>query len=120
LKSTDKKIRDLIPKKYKNIIDFQIEGGQRRPPMKQTEKVKSLWQTIKAIAEKLDIDLHEEQRWSSADICFVENDKYIIDGLGPVGGKPPKDREYIIHHSLLERGALLAIILRELSRGVLE
>jgi D-alanine-D-alanine ligase len=120
LKSIDKKIRDFIPKKRKNIIDFQIEGGQRRPPMKKTEKVKSLWQTIKAIAERLDIDLREEQRWSSADICFVENDKYIIDGLGPVGGKPPKDREYIIHHSLLERGALLAMTLRELSRGVLE
>ena len=118
LKSTDKKIRDFIPKRCKNIIDFQLEGGQRRPPMKQTEKVKNLWRTIKAIAEKLDINLHEEQRWSSADICFVEDDKYIIDGLGPVGGKPSKDREYIIHNSLLERGTLLAMTLRELSRGV--
>ena len=118
LKSTDKKIRDFIPKRYKNIIDFQLEGGQRRPPMKRTEKVKNLWQTIKATAEKLDINLQEEQQWSSADICFVEDDKYIIDGLGPVGGKPPKEQEYLIRHSLLERGALLAMTLRELSRGV--
>ena len=111
----DRRIKKVIPKKYLKILDFQFEGGIRRPPMERTEKVDALWTVIKKIAEELDIRLLEEHRWSSADICFVDGNIPVIDGLGPVGDKSLNRTEYILRHSLLERAALLAMTIRELS-----
>jgi hypothetical protein len=70
---------------------------------------------MKKIAEQLDIRLLEEHRWSSADICFVDKNIPVIDGLGPVGDKSSNKTGYILRHSLLERAALLAMALQELS-----
>jgi len=67
------------------------------------------------IAYSLDINLREEHRWSSADICFLEPYQYAIDGMGPIGVKPSDQSEYILRHSLMERAALLAMILAQLS-----
>ncbi len=115
VKSIDKKIKKIIPKKYLKVLDFQFEGGIRRPPMERTEQVDKLWNILKIKADKLDIRLMEEHRWSSADICFVDKDIPVIDGLGPVGARAFNKAEYILRHSLLERAALLAMTLRKLS-----
>ncbi len=112
----DRKIKQLVPKKYKNLLHFQLEGGLRRVPMLKTEKVEELFSVIKSLSEKLDIRSREEHRWSSADICFVNNEKHVIDGMGPAGAKPTRASEYILRHSLLERSALLAMTLYELGK----
>ena len=102
-------------KKYKKEINIQLKGGVRRPSMSRTDQVEVLWNKIKVIASRLDINLKEEHRWSSADICFADESKYLIDGLGPVGAKLQKKSEFKLRHSLLERSALLAVILSELN-----
>lgn len=114
VESIDKKIKKIVPKKYLKILDFQSEGGIRRPPMKRTEGVDKLWETIKKISGKMDIRLLDEHRWSSADICFVDKNIPVIDGLGPEGATSLNKTEYILRHSLLERSALLAMTIREL------
>jgi len=114
MKLIDTKVKKVIPKKYKNLIHIQIEGGERRPSMIRSEKVEFLWQIMKTIANKLDINLREEHRWSSADICFVDQSKYTIDGMGPIGSKPSNKSEYIFRHSLIERTLLLAMTLYDL------
>jgi D-alanine-D-alanine ligase len=116
VKSIDSRIKKLLSKKILKLVDFQYEGGIRRPPMERTENVENMWSTLKKIAEKLDIRLLEEHRWSSADICFVDRVIPVIDGMGPVGGKSMNKTEYILRHSLLERAALLAMAIRELSK----
>jgi D-alanine-D-alanine ligase len=110
----DSKIRKLVPKKVKSNIFYQFDGGVRRPSMIRTDQVGAIWKNIKQVAESLDINLREEHRWSSADICFISKDKYMIDGLGPVGMKPSSGTEFILRHSILERATLLAILLTEL------
>ena len=47
----------------------------------------------------------------SADICLIDENNFMIDGLGPVGIKPPNGSEFILRHSILERAALLAMSL---------
>jgi D-alanine-D-alanine ligase len=111
----DSKIRKLLPKKAKSNIVYQFDGGVRRPSMIRTDKVDALWNSIKKVAQKLDINLREEHRWSSADICHIDENKFMIDGLGPVGIKPTNGSEFILKHSILERAALLAITLTELN-----
>lgn len=114
MKLIDTKIKKFIPKKYKNLIHIQIEGGERRPSMIRSQKVEFLWKIIRDIANKLDINLREEHRWSSADICLVDQSKYTIDGMGPIGSKPSNKSEYILRHSLLERTTLLTMTLYNL------
>ena len=117
LKPTGRKIKDSVPKKDLDIVDFQLEEDQYRPPMKRTDRVDHIWKRIEPIANSLDLRLREERRWSSADICFVQGEKFVLDGFGPMGDRSPKQKEYILRHSLLERGALLAMTLIEFSRG---
>jgi D-alanine-D-alanine ligase len=117
MKLADEKLKKLVMrKKYRNILQFQLEGGVRRPSMLKTEGVDEIWQIIRNIAEKLDIRLREEHRWSSADISFIGDTKHKIDGLGPIGIKPPDKSEYILRHSLIERAALLAMTIIELNK----
>ncbi len=113
----DAKIRKLLPKKNKkDLLHFQMEGAQRRPAMVHNAKNEVLWQFVKNIAKRLDIQLRQEHRWSSADICFVGNNEnnYSIDGMGPIGSKPSKKSEFILRHSLLERATLLTMLIYEL------
>ena len=114
MQQIDEKIKQTISRKDHGMLRFQIEGGIRRPSMKNTEQVKSLYHIIKKIGQKLDIRVLEEHRWSSADICFADDDKPMVDGMGPLGNKVKGRDEYILRHSLLERSALLALTLHEI------
>jgi D-alanine-D-alanine ligase len=111
MKIIDTKIRSRLPKKIKSNINYQFDGGIRRPPMIRTDKVDALWTKIEKVGQSLDINLREEHRWSSADICLIDENNFMIDGLGPVGIKPPNGSEFILRHSILERAALLAMSL---------
>jgi D-alanine-D-alanine ligase len=112
----DSKIRKLIPvRKFKDSIHFQIEGGLRRPPLIETSKITEFRDNIQSIAKILDIRVTSEHRWSSSDICFVQGDKYVLDGFGPIGQKEQDRSEYILRHSILERAALLAMAILDVS-----
>lgn len=114
MQQIDERIKQTISKKDHDMLRFQIEGGIRRPSMKNTEQIKNFYQIIKKIGQKLDIRILEEHRWSSADICFADDDKPMVDGIGPLGNKVKGRDEYILRHSLLERSALLALTLLEI------
>jgi D-alanine-D-alanine ligase len=115
----DGQIRKLAQRRRSSQWSIRLEGGQRRPPMVRTDQVERLWQVIKSVATDLDIRMREEHRWSSADICFADQRVALVDGFGPVGAKPPKQSEYILRHSLLERSTLLAMTLIRLHEGAL-
>jgi hypothetical protein len=115
----DGQIRKLAQRRRSSQWSIRLEGGQRRPPMVRTDQVERLWQVIESIATDLDIRLREEHRWSSSDICFADNRVAMADGFGPVGATPPKQSEYILRHSLLERSTLLAMTLVRLHEGAL-
>ncbi len=112
----DKKIINVIKKDQSGTFRVQIEGGLRRPPFIKTKRRERFWKRVKAIADNIDIRLLEEHRWSSSDICFIQDDKPVIDGMGPVGAEYREHSEFIFRHSLLERATLLALILCDLSK----
>ncbi len=113
----DQKIRQVV-KKMNNSrkYSFQIEGGIRRSPMSSNEGTKKLYQRVKDIGNRLDLRVLEEHRWSSSDICSVNQEIARIDGLGPIGAVPHEHEEYVLRHSLLDRAALLALLLYDLRR----
>jgi D-alanine-D-alanine ligase len=116
--AVDQKIYKAIPsRKYASDIHFQVDGGLNRIPFVETEKVLEFWDIVKNISNNLDIRTTKEHRWSTSDICFVEGDKFILDGFGPIGQKEQERSEYILRHSLQERALLLAMTLKEISKA---
>ncbi len=114
----NQKIHKAIPsRKYASSIHFQVDGGLNRNPFVETEKVLEFWDVVRSISKSLDIRTTKEHRWSTSDICFVEGDKFILDGFGPIGQKEQERSEYILRHSLLERALLLAMTLKEISKA---
>jgi D-alanine-D-alanine ligase len=111
----DRNIKLIANEVRKKKLQILVEGGVRRPPMLRNENVEKLWNMVKKIADNLDIRLLEEHRWSSSDICFVNN-KSVIDGIGPVGSDTVRHDEFIYRHSLLDRAALLAKVIYNLSK----
>jgi D-alanine-D-alanine ligase len=112
----DQKIRMIVKKANSKKNRFQIEGSVRRLPMICNQETKQLYQQVKAIGTSMDIRVLEEHRWSSSDICSVNQNRARIDGLGPVGDAPHEHGEYILRHSLLDRAAILALLLNNLRR----
>jgi len=110
----DQKMRQLVKKTKCGKSRFQISGNIRRPPMVRIPEVEELYAWIRNTAKNLDIRIVEEHRWSSSDICFVNQGKHMIDGLGPIGDAPHDDEEYILRHSILDRSVLLASLLNDL------
>jgi len=109
----NKKIRNIVRKFHSGNFRVQIEGGVRRPPLLQTGIREKFWKQVKALADTTDIRLLEEHRWSSSDVCFIQEDKPILDGISAVGAEHREHSEFIYRHSLLERATLLALILCE-------
>lgn len=107
------KIQNIALKNNDPHIKIQLSGGIRRNPTIPNEKSCRLFQTAQQMAQKLDLSLESEYRWSSADICHVYTETGILDGLGPIGGDCRSAQEYILRSSLIERAALLAMIINE-------
>jgi D-alanine-D-alanine ligase len=112
----DQKIRQLVKKYAKKKTRIQVEGGVRRLPMEKSPTVDSLYQRVRKIGSILDVRILEEHRWSSSDICFVDDGIARIDGLGPIGGHSSSYDEFILRHSLLDRAALLALLVQDLGK----
>ena len=110
----DRKIQNLVKKMNTRKNRFQIEGGICRLPMIRNQETENLYQRVRVISNRLDIRTIEEHRWNSSDICTVRQDRARIDGLGPIGDAPHDYEEYILRHSLLDRAALLALLLNDL------
>ena len=117
-KEYDQKIKKMIPKvKYKKMIDFNIEGGQKRQALEVTEETIATMEKLKEIAERFDIKINGEHRWSSADTANVDNYRCsVIDGFGPSGKKEHGGSEYILKHNLLEKSLLLSTALINFSK----
>lgn len=109
----DEKIRTLARKNNNPYIKIQLSGGINRLPTVNNEESSRLLEVARHMAQKLDLGIQEEYRWSSSDICHVPEGIGILDGLGPVGGDCRSPHEYILRNSLIDRAALLALIINE-------
>jgi D-alanine-D-alanine ligase len=112
----DNKIHSLVKKVKSDRIQVQISGETRRNPMVKNDEIIRIFKKVKDIADKIDIRILEEHRWSSANICFVDYNKAKIDGLGPIGDVSKENEEYILQHSLMDRATLIALLLIKLHK----
>jgi glutamate carboxypeptidase len=92
-------------------VKIHIEGGMGRPPMERTPRNQKLWQLAKARALLLGLELEEATAGGGSDGNTTSAYTATLDGLGTTGDGAHAPHEFIFVEQLVERTALLALLL---------
>ncbi len=113
----EERIREIARKRSAKGIRLQVAGRIRRPAMRRSEASEAFFQDVAAIAQRLNQPIRWVHRWHSSDICFVADSVPAIDGMGPVGGQERTQGEHIVRSSLVDRAALLAMVIHHCAKN---
>jgi glutamate carboxypeptidase len=105
----DAAIRGLEP--VHPDVRIVVDGGIERPPMDATPRNQALWRQAVAAGEALGLSLRQIHVGGASDGNFTSLYTATLDGLGPTGDGAHAHHEYVERRSLVERTALLALLL---------
>ncbi len=104
-----KEILNLKP--INEDIELLVEGYFGRPPMEKTNRNQRLWKMAKNLGELIDLELEESTAGGGSDGNTTSLFTATLDGLGTVGDGAHAKHEFIYTNKLIERTALLTILL---------
>ena len=104
-------IRSLEPETPGAVL--RVEGHVDIPPLERTPRNRLLWRRAQAVARELGLELEECLAGGGSDGNVASLFAPTLDGLGPVGAGAHAVHEFIELDSMVERGALLALLLLE-------
>ncbi len=104
-----RRIRNLEPSTPG--VTLHIDGHFGRPPMERTPRNRMLWHLAQEAAERLGLVLDEGRAGGASDGNETSPFTATLDGLGPVGDGAHAAHEFVFIDRLLERTALLALLL---------
>lgn len=90
---------------------IQVRGGVERPPLEKTPRNRALWRQAQRLGTYLDLNLQETESGGGSDGNLTSPYTATLDGLGGVGGGAHARHEFIYLDKLIERTALLALLL---------
>jgi len=94
-------------------VTLRVEGGMGRPPMERTPRNRRLWQTARGLGKELGLDLEEGVAGGCSDGNTTSLFTATLDGLGAVGDGAHSRHEFIYTDRMVERCALLALLMME-------
>ncbi len=94
-------------------VTLRVEGGIGRPPMEHTPRNQALWETAERLGEKIGAELEEGMAGGASDGNITSRFVATLDGLGAVGGGAHARHEFVYVDKMIERAALLALLLME-------
>jgi len=94
-------------------VKLRIEGGIGRPPMERTPGNRRLWETARRLGAEMGLNLEEGLAGGGSDGNTTSLFTATLDGLGAVGDGAHARHEFIFTHRMVERCALLALLLME-------
>ncbi len=94
-------------------VELKIQGDLGRPPMEPTARNRALFETAKSRGRELGIELTGETAGGSSDGNTTSRLTATLDGLGAVGDGAHARHEHIYVSRMIERTALLVLLLRE-------
>lgn len=106
-----KKIHKLKPM-LKNV-ELKIEGGIGRQPMEKTPRNQQLWKLAKTNSKLIGITLEQATSGGGSDGNTTSLYTATLDGLGTTGDGAHARHEFIFIDKLIERTALLTLLLLE-------
>ncbi len=115
----DAKIKKLMTKNEEGLAKLYVEiaKGQTRSPVEESKYDAKFYEMVANEAKKLEIKIKRHQQIVSSDISNVPSDIPSIDGFGPMGHNYRTPQEYILHDSIMDRTALLALVIYQCSKS---
>ncbi|MEW7289975.1 M20 family metallopeptidase [Aquimarina sp. 2304DJ70-9] len=92
-------------------IELYIEGRIGRPPMQKTSRNQALWKIAEQKGKLLGLELDEATAGGGSDANTTSQFTATLDGLGTPGDGAHALHEYILRDKLIERTALLTLLL---------
>lgn len=92
-------------------VSLEITGSIRRQPMEPTPRNRRLWETAKHIGRSINLELAESAAGGASDGNTTSLYTATLDGLGAVGDGAHAQHEFIYYEKMVERSALLALLL---------
>lgn len=90
---------------------LEITGGVSRAPMEATPRNQALWQAAREAGERLGLKLEGSLSGGASDGNITSQFTATLDGLGPIGDGAHAAHEFVAVDRLVERTALLALVL---------
>ena len=92
-------------------VKMKVEGGIGRPPMEATKRNRGLWGMAIREGKRLGLELKEGTAGGASDANTTSLYTATLDGLGTTGDGAHATHEYILKNKLIERTALLALLI---------
>lgn len=92
-------------------ISLEITGRIGRQPMEPTLRNQRLWETARQIGRSINLELAEGAAGGASDGNTTSLYTATLDGLGAVGDGAHAQHEFIYYEKMVERSALLALLL---------
>lgn len=102
-------IRALKPQNP--AAELQVTGGFKLPPMEPTPGNQALWRLAQEAAAELGVEIEDCLAGGGSDGNVSSQYAPTLDGLGPRGDGAHAVHEHVLLDSLVERGALLGLLL---------
>jgi D-alanine-D-alanine ligase len=114
----DNKIKKLMKKSEEGLqkLSVEIAKGETRTPVEESEADTKLYELVEQQAKKLEIKIKRHEQIVSSDVSNVPSDIPSLDGFGPMGHYYRTPNEYILHDSIMDRTALLALVIYKCSK----
>jgi glutamate carboxypeptidase len=97
--------------------ELEIDGAIGRPPMEKTARNRLLWALARTEALKMGLDVEEATAGGGSDGNTTSLYTATLDGLGATGDGAHAAHEFIFVDKLIERTALLTLLLMAPSVG---
>ncbi|MBB6452398.1 glutamate carboxypeptidase [Salirhabdus euzebyi] len=116
--SLEEKLEEICATTDVSGTKISLEGEINRPPMEKNKKTEALLSVIKEVGEKIGVTIEDTATGGGSDASFTSAlGIATIDGLGPVGGNPHSEKEYLEIDTLVPRTLLLATIIQRLTKN---
>ena len=92
-------------------VELIVDGYFGRPPMERTQRNQNLWKMAKNIGELIGLELEESTAGGGSDGNTTSLYTATLDGLGTTGDGAHAKHEFIFTEKLVERTALLILLL---------
>jgi len=118
---TKKNLSETIKDQIKEIVEkrsngnlqvrFRLTGG--RQPVENTTHNRKFFNEVNKIAAKIEVRVEPIHQDFPSDIAHTPTHIPLLEGFGPLGGETDSPSEFIIRDSLIDRSALLALVLND-------
>lgn len=94
-------------------VKLTVSGRMGRPPMERTPRNRRLWEVARRLGARIGLELEEATAGGGSDGNTTSLYTATLDGLGAVGDGAHAANEFVYVDAMVERCALLALLLME-------